>query len=224
MRNIHVLNQYIYITTDEEIKEGDWFYVKTPNIQGGNVVLKSLGFGKNCWSENILTETADEKGYDPTHCVRIILTTDQDLIKDGVQAIDDEFLEWFVKNPSCEEVEVGYGWIRLTETDNEGYWVSIPDNQFEMQQEEPKQETLEEAAEKEFPLIDTEWCRTGACEEENLHLLGHRKSFMKGAKWQAKRSYSYDEVRQIAYNAYCLGQLDEPTENKYNGWIQQIKK
>ena len=37
---------------------------------------------------------------------KIILTTDQDLIKDGVQAIDAEFLEWFVKNPTCEEVEV----------------------------------------------------------------------------------------------------------------------
>jgi hypothetical protein len=37
---------------------------------------------------------------------KIILTTDQDLIKDGVQAIDIEFLEWFVKNPSCEVVEV----------------------------------------------------------------------------------------------------------------------
>jgi hypothetical protein len=33
------------------------------------------------------------------------LTTDQNLIK-RVQAINDEFLEWFVKNPSCEEVEV----------------------------------------------------------------------------------------------------------------------
>ena len=39
-------------------------------------------------------------------CRKIILTTDQDLIKDGVQAIDDEFSEWFVKNPSCESVEV----------------------------------------------------------------------------------------------------------------------
>ena len=37
---------------------------------------------------------------------KIILTTDQDLIKDGVQSIDDVFLEWFVKNPSCEFVEV----------------------------------------------------------------------------------------------------------------------
>jgi hypothetical protein len=33
---------------------------------------------------------------------KIILTTDQDLIENGVQAIEDEFLEWFVKNPTCE--------------------------------------------------------------------------------------------------------------------------
>ena len=55
-------------------------------------------------------------------------------------------------------------------------------------------ETLEQAAEKEFPLLDTQWCRTGAAEEENLQLLGHRKSFIKGAKWQAERMYSEDEV------------------------------
>jgi hypothetical protein len=34
------------------------------------------------------------------------MTTDRDLIRDCVQAIDDEFLEWFIKNPSCEGVEV----------------------------------------------------------------------------------------------------------------------
>jgi hypothetical protein len=55
-------------------------------------------------------------------------------------------------------------------------------------------ETIEEAAEKEFPLLDTQWCRTGAAEEENLQLLGHRKSFIKGAKYQAERMYSEEEV------------------------------
>ena len=60
-----------------------------------------------------------------------------------------------------------------------------------------KQETLEEAAEKEFPLLDTKWCRTGACEEENLHLLGHRRSFIKGAKWQTERMYNKEEVIAI---------------------------
>jgi hypothetical protein len=80
---------HFYITTnDEKIKEGDWFHI--PN--------QMLGY------EHISNEwSADLKSV---YAKKIILTTDQDLIKDGVQAIDDEFLEWFVKNPSCEEVEV----------------------------------------------------------------------------------------------------------------------
>jgi hypothetical protein len=75
----------IYITSDEEIKEGDWC------IDKHNVVYKQE-------TDKIFTKFNGAK--------KIILTTDQDLIKDGVQAIDDEFLEWFVKNPTCEEVGV----------------------------------------------------------------------------------------------------------------------
>ena len=41
---------------------------------------------------------------------------------------------------------------------------------------------------------------------------------------EKEKSYTYDEIRTIAYNAYCLAQLDEPTEGKYNLWIQQYKK
>ena len=36
---------------------------------------------------------------------KIILTTDPKLISDGVDAIDDTFLEWFIKNPTCAFVE-----------------------------------------------------------------------------------------------------------------------
>jgi len=74
----------IYITNDEEIKEGiDQWYL-----------------------DKVLNEPYNSGGaqYSSKQDV-IILTTDQDLIKDGVQAIDDEFLEWFVQNPSCEEVD-----------------------------------------------------------------------------------------------------------------------
>jgi hypothetical protein len=38
------------------------------------------------------------------------MTTDPQLIQDGVQPIDDEFLEFIVKNPSCEWVEVDKNW------------------------------------------------------------------------------------------------------------------
>jgi len=48
--------------------------------------------------------------------------------------------------------------------------------------------------------------------------------FEQAKEMEKEQSYSYDEIRTIAYNAYCLGQLDEPTEGKYNLWIQQYKK
>jgi hypothetical protein len=74
------LYQNIYITSDEEIKEGDWHF------KNDKMVTKS----------HIIDDT----------CKKIILTDDPDLIAEGVQAIDNEFLEWFVNNPSCEEVKV----------------------------------------------------------------------------------------------------------------------
>jgi len=73
----------MYITNDEEIKEGDWCID----------VIHNTICKRN--SDNY------RKQYK-----KIILTTDKDLISDGVQSIDDEFLEWFVENPSCENVEV----------------------------------------------------------------------------------------------------------------------
>jgi hypothetical protein len=90
--------QNIYITSDEEIKEGD---VATDGTVVGYYSLDDEGCP-------ILKDSKCESGYSFSlvpHCKKIILTTDQDLIKDGVQSISDEFLEWFVKNPSCERVE-----------------------------------------------------------------------------------------------------------------------
>jgi hypothetical protein len=91
---LETINQNIYITNSEQIKEGE----------------RGLSINDAVYTHfNHLG-----KGYGK----KIILTTDQDLINDGVQAIDDEFLEWFVKNP-CEFVEVlieyrdGYGnWFK----------------------------------------------------------------------------------------------------------------
>jgi hypothetical protein len=77
-------SQNIYITSDEFIEEDN--------------------FGLNISTKEIVKYNG-VKGLN-SYYKKIILTTDDQLIKDGVQAIDDEFLEWFVKNPSCESVEV----------------------------------------------------------------------------------------------------------------------
>jgi hypothetical protein len=73
----------IYITSDEEIKQGDW-----------------------CLNANKDTIYKKDKYPMDISWDKIILSTDPTLITDGVQAIDDEFLLWFVKNPNCEFVEV----------------------------------------------------------------------------------------------------------------------
>ena len=78
----------IYITSDEEIKMQDWCITAKGNLL-----------------QMIEGDTA--LGFALLGCKKIILTTDQDLIKDGVQAIDDEFLEWFSsKNGNVNFVEV----------------------------------------------------------------------------------------------------------------------
>jgi hypothetical protein len=87
---LETINQHIYITSDEEIKEGDYFI---GCINGITTAYKHKLVGGFL----PILDSEDKK---------IILTTDSELIKDGVQTIDDTFLEWFVKNPSCEEVEV----------------------------------------------------------------------------------------------------------------------
>ena len=81
-------NQHIYITNDSEIKNGDWYYhLERKTVH--NTSEKADYFVNN----TIYNEFK-----------KIILTTDQSL--NNVQAIGDDFLKWFVKNPSCKEVGV----------------------------------------------------------------------------------------------------------------------
>lgn len=73
----------IHITSDEEIKRGDWFMA----LDGTDDYYKANEIFLEIIREDI-KRTAR----------KIILTTEQDLIDDGVQAIDDELLKLFVKN------------------------------------------------------------------------------------------------------------------------------
>ena len=78
----------IYITSDEEIKEPCWCW---------DILQKKI-----YWVHN----TSPEYPTIGNYFKKIVLTTDQDLIKDGVQTTDDEFLEFFIKKPTYEEVKV----------------------------------------------------------------------------------------------------------------------
>jgi hypothetical protein len=210
LRDVGYIPQNIYITSDEEIKEGD-FYLYC------NQVTKR--FRKNTRAE-----------YPYPNYQKIILTTDQDLIKDGVQAIDDEFLEWFVKNPSCEFVEINKRIfiplgtlydiiIPQEEPKQEGYicpqtklqcrdecCVSAEDCHIEAgfgiisDCEPPKQETLEEVDEYKKNLYFKKQVMNPYPVEEYSY-TAYEKGFIEGyeesGKYQAERSYNEEEVNNM---------------------------
>jgi hypothetical protein len=135
--NLKTTKQNIYITSDEELKEGDWWLnIKTNDVD-------------KCTHKSEVSVYNSQKYQ---HIKKIILTTDVDLIKDGVQAIDDEFLEWFVKNPSFEFVETIYGLFnpmgRQVDPNNLGQNHSqcIWKHKIIIPQEEPKQEIEKQIA------------------------------------------------------------------------------
>ena len=60
-----------------------------------------------------------------------------------------------------------------------------------------KQETLEEAAEKYATSITKKWIKGDVCNSEKEDIIVH---FVSGAKWQAERMYSEEEVEDLIYN------------------------
>ena len=199
-------NQNIYITSDEEIKEGDWY-------ENNGVIFKADDFfdeGNNPNNSNPRVTDFNNK---------IIFTTDQDLIKDGVQVIDDEFLEWFVKNPSCEYVDLiglrkenGYEFL--------GYEIIIPkeltpefQEVIDFNDKIYNQETLEEAFEK--------WAEQFPKGYDKLDVL----SF--GAVWQQKQDknkYSEEEVLDLLTE--LSNDIDALYRHNFNEkeWFEQFKK
>ena len=173
-------NQHIYITSDEEIKGNDYYI-------HNNRVRQSAG-------------GEQEKG-DYRNCKKIILTTDPTLIADDVQSISYHFLEWFVKNPTCEFVEIE-SWKTKGEWELV-YKIIIP-------QEKPKQETLEEAAENYGWRIKTNTFSDPV--KANDLANSAQTDFIAGANYMAERMYSEEEVKNIAewsFHFYKTNEFDD---------------
>jgi len=215
----------IYITSDEEIKEGDYYYLPRTNS-----VYKCI-------------EDPTELNLERRLGVaKIILTTDPDLIAEGVQAIDDEFLEWFAKNPSCERVEV----FHQLHKDEPLYKIIIP-------QEEPKQECTCESptdntcdyCEKENKIEILEEAKKRVLEKETLEEAAERlypenwqsimdgkhdsnsyerNAFIGGAKWQAERMYSEEDLKLILQLFVKDTRGNSPWVDADDEWFEQFKK
>jgi hypothetical protein len=213
----------MYITSDEEIKEGDWY------CSPYGIISKHNG-----------TEIL------PDYWRKIILTTDEDLIKDGVQAIDDDFLEWFVNNPSCDEVEVyevngklfaepiiipkeeptileeakqrAANYMSLKGALNSQYVDFSNPNADKISSTSTtsfKQETREEAAKRIY----------GSDASKDVEYY----AFLNGAKWQQKRMYSEEDMREaFIAGGNSLIEEDDDYGTEYDAymeqWFKQFKK
>ena len=205
---------HIYITNSEEIKEGDWFMSDFNSFPIHNIKELSEREGTLGWEQKDLKNN-----------LKIILTTDPDLIRDGVQAINDEFLEWFVKNPSCEYVKINHfgtccGNQFITQCINckkynPVYKIIIP-------KEEPKQETFEEAIKQE---LENHFF-------SNISEIKQAEYFINfGAKWQQEQDKKmYSEEDMIEFSKWRIIYEDENPNNVKHSkkllqiWLEQFKK
>lgn len=130
--------QHIYITNNEDIKVDNW-YIEHTQIKPNRFEI---------FKAEIDDSIENSK--------KIILTTNPKLIADGVQSVDDDFLNWFVNNSSCEYVEVDLFPINEfgSEITTTGYGFNKFNYKITIPKENPKQETLEENGKiKELELL-----------------------------------------------------------------------
>jgi hypothetical protein len=225
--------QIIYITDNSEIKEGDWCLSKLNEL----VIFKGKNFNYK----------------------KIILTTDHDLIKNGVQPISDEFLDWFVDKAAdsgkpIDTIEVEKTGGRYSYDMGGNVWIPVeykiifpketlkknieklpfPSLVDQLAQyyntlsivETPEESTTLEEAAKNY---SENWEKiTGLNYENEYPSVVNKLDFTNGAKWQAKRSFTPEEVLQ------CISDWDEYqwNENSFNGkdrlslkeWFEKFKK
>jgi hypothetical protein len=190
MKNIYKKRKNIYITEDVKIKTRGWYI----------------------YDNEIYCNSIDEIHSLNTNVFKkIILTTDKDLIADGVQAIDDEFLEWFVKNPSCESVEVKC-YSKFNDGDFTDYKIIIP-------KEEPKQETLEEVKPPIGKFIIDNAVSIQGTDGAYYHYSEVCK-LLRLQQEQNKNMYSEEEVKELLYKLMNYNPLNKELDN----WFEKNKK
>lgn len=169
---------------------------------------------------------------------KIILTTDVDLNKDGVWGIEDGFLEWFVKNPTCEYVEL------------KGYAIILPGESCDCdtkcdacKEEETKQEGCCTPVGQLKRYVDCKGCDKKPKQENTLEDIGRKAveyctqyknsdkfvvamlaiqfGYQLALQQEDKNSYSEEEViqtiRDFKYDSIHIGDMNPEK------WFKQFK-
>ncbi len=211
--------KHIYIISDERIERGDWLF----DAENEEHIYRA--------SDVDLSNIRSLKSW---YCKKIILTTDQDLIKYGVQAINDEFLEWFVKNPSCDSVEILEAPKLVKMIDNEFYKIIIPkEEDFKHELHVMSKEEVMANRSNAYEFIDfdkQEILEELAIQKRNeLGLKGTIDGFIAGFEIAKERMYSDEEVSESVdmlqkCKEYFLLKTDLKSEERADAIGQVLEK
>lgn len=186
----------LYITSDDEIKEGGWFY----DIIHNTILQRN--------------DNRYKKQYK-----KIILTTDQTLINDGIKSVPEYFLEWFINNPTSKYIEILNQSSRNNVERKMDYkyklilpkeYNTVQENSLEKNREFVKNTSSEVLNNlmKEFDNIEVE-TKGGVSLEELLSYYGditigedHKlrlhsiiiNAYNNGSNWRAERMYSEEDM------------------------------
>lgn len=235
MKNIHILPtnkpSYLYQIGDDLILS------VVNSIHGDNIgrhiYITSYegitGFENNIWVHNngrvwLWQNTmALTKNNKPT---KIILTTDQDLIKDGIQPIDDALIKFIVNHPfTKEETKQDHSKIKeglKKSIEGKEHFVQHFKNGGTAEDFKPlEQETLEEIAEKEVKRRDGLSPNNRLTVLERLLAKGWFKIGYNAA--QKEISYSEQEVESLLHK---FMQSQHPDWHGYSTtkWFEHYKK
>jgi hypothetical protein len=204
-------NQHIYITSDEELVLSGYHFNSKYGDEPQKTNQRDID-SKKYWEEEYY------------YITKIILTTDQDLIKDGVQAVDDDFLEWFLNNSSCEKVEtysLGEENKLTGESCHYKYEIIIP-------QEEPKQNTMDKDSIDKFldSLSDDElkekWNKYNKHSEQKNSVT--ISEFIENIQQEAVKAAANREWGNV-HRAGVLGFIDgAKSDAARDYWFEQFKK
>lgn len=106
--NPNIIPQYVYITTEEKFNENEYLTDGVEVIQATPKLVEAQGL------------------VDRREWKKIIITNDPELIENGVQKINQSFLNWLSENQSCEFVEIEFETLWLNKRFG-GTWQPFPD-------------------------------------------------------------------------------------------------
>jgi hypothetical protein len=85
-----------------------------------------------------------------------------------------------------------------------------------------QQETLEEAAERLYPISKggSMWMPSA----DDCNKANKQEGFIQGAKWQEERMYSEEEVKRICSKAWLKTPNTPNMLEEFDKWFEQFKK